>query len=99
MKVYLVGRWIGSGTRFGFVGIFSQDWRGVEACRDDACFMVPFELDQENTVLDAEDIVPRYPALEDPFAMPITEPADKTQQAITVSAAESTETASKEPCP
>lgn len=102
MKVYLVGRWIGNGTLWGIQGIFSQEYRAVEACRDDACFWLPFELDQEAETLEQEVAQPRYPALEDPFTTPITEPtqlADRIEQDLFRPMAESLRATPQESTP
>jgi len=69
MQVYLVGRWSETeGDLFGVQGIFSQGWRADDACKDERCFVLPFELDKEAETLDVMRVKPRIPATEDPFA-------------------------------
>lgn len=73
MTVYLVGRWLDDGTLWGVQGIFSQSWKADDACRDNACFVLPFELDKEAETLEMEVTTARIPTLEDPFASVVTE--------------------------
>lgn len=74
MQLYLVGRWLDpDGVLWGVQGIFSQTWKADEACRDDSCFVIPFELDKEAETLEKELVSPRIPTLEDPFASVVIE--------------------------
>lgn len=73
MTVYLVGRWLDETALWGVQGIFSQEWRAMEACRDASCFYLPFQLDEEAATLEMEKRPARSPALEDPFTVPIAE--------------------------
>lgn len=74
MQLYLVGRWLDpESALWGVQGIFSQTWRADDACKDDSCFVLPFELDKEAATLEKEVVSPRIPTLEDPFASVVKE--------------------------
>ena len=46
MTIYLVGRWIEDSDRFAIVGLFSENPKAADACRDDSYFVLDFTLDE-----------------------------------------------------